>query len=61
MSSYRLYFMNQRHAISSAEYHDCTGDDEARQRAMELLTERPHQDAIEVWELTRFVARHDRH
>jgi hypothetical protein len=27
---------------------------------MELLAERPHQDAIEVWELTRFVARHDR-
>jgi hypothetical protein len=60
MPSYRFFFLNQGHSISSSEYHDCSGDDEARQHAMDLLAERPHHDAVEVWKATHFVARYDR-
>jgi hypothetical protein len=60
MPSYRFYFMNQSDSISSVENLDCTGDDEARRHAIDMLPAEPRHQAIEIWALARFVARHDR-
>jgi hypothetical protein len=60
MLAYRFYFMNRSDAISSVENLDCTGGDEARRHAIDMLAARPHHYAIAIWQLGRFAARHDR-
>jgi hypothetical protein len=60
MPTYRFYFMCHGHSISLAKVDDCPGDDEARRHAIDLLEAQSHDEAIEVWERGRFVARHDR-
>jgi hypothetical protein len=60
MPSYRFYFFTQSDSISSVENLDCTGDNEARRHAIDMLAARTHHHAIEIWELGRFVGRHDR-
>ena len=70
MSTYRFYFMHRGHSITLAANQDCSGDDEARRHAIDLLEESPVAAAIEVWEpddagievweLGRLVSRHER-
>jgi hypothetical protein len=67
MPSYRFYFMHRDHSIALAANHDCSGDDEARRYAIDLLEEwpvaaaieiwEPHDAGIEVWGVGRLVAR----
>jgi hypothetical protein len=70
MSSYRFYFMHGGNSITRAVNHDCGSDNEARRHALGLLEAwpvaaaievwEPDDTAIEVWELGRLVARHER-
>jgi hypothetical protein len=60
MPTYRFYFMHRGHSISLAKNHDFSGDDEARLHAIDLLKTTSNHEAIEIWDLGRFVARHER-
>jgi hypothetical protein len=60
MPTYRFYFISHGHSISEAKIVDCPGDAEAQRHAIDMLEAQSHDNAIEVWERGRFVARRER-
>ncbi len=61
MRSYRCYFLDKDGRISALEVVECDSDDEARQMALQMLRQRPHHFAVEVWDQARRIVRHDRY
>jgi hypothetical protein len=55
MRSYRCYLLDCRNEIATIEMIHCAYDMEARQRADDLLVQRPEFHGVEVWQLERRV------
>lgn len=53
--TYRCYLLDAQRHIGRVEIIDCLDDDDARQRAHEILAARPDFCGIEVWEFDRRV------
>jgi len=50
MPAYRCYFLDDGNHISAAEVIDADALNEAIDKALGMLKERPHHRAIELWE-----------
>jgi len=49
MQTYQCCFLDDRDHISSAESFDAEGPADALERALAMLSARPHHRAVEVW------------
>jgi hypothetical protein len=56
--SYRFYFMSRGGSVAGSSDAQCSGDEQACSRAIELFDEQDANRSIEVWDSARLVFRY---
>jgi len=57
MGVYTYFFLNADGSVPGFDFEDFRRDDEAVERALEMLLSRPERHAVEVWSEDRLICR----
>lgn len=57
MGVYTYFFLNADGFVPVFEFEQCSREEEASERALELLSRRPERHAVEVWNEDRLICR----